>query len=55
MAKPNRGRILKKTVGWRGTCPLCKRTRVRVLWPHTIGEDKVKICKRCNSSVAANA
>ena len=50
MAKPNRGSIIKKTPGWRGTCPLCNRKRVRVLWPYSIGEDKVKICKRCNAS-----
>ena len=51
MAKPNRGRNIKRTPGWRGTCSLCKRKRVRIVWPYTMDGDKVKICKRCNSSV----
>ena len=51
MAKPNRGKTIKRIAGWRGTCPVCNRKRVRILWPYTIGEQKVKICKKCNSSV----
>jgi len=50
MAKPNRGSNIKKIPGWRGTCPVCKRKRVRTLWTYTLNEEKVKICKKCNSA-----
>ena len=55
MAKPNRGKLLKKTAGWRGTCPACKRERVKVLWASEIDGAKVKICKKCNSSASKDA
>lgn len=47
MGKSKRGRNIKKTEGWRGTCPVCKRTGVKLLWVKTEGEDTLKVCKRC--------
>ncbi|MED3563175.1 hypothetical protein [Bacillus xiapuensis] len=49
MAKRNRG----KTINYlpsrgRGTCPLCGRTRIKLLYPHTTAENvTIKVCKMC--------
>lgn len=43
MAKNKRGPCVKKEKNWRGTCPLCSRTRVKLLW----NKDKIKVCKHC--------
>ncbi|WP_425449616.1 hypothetical protein [Dethiothermospora halolimnae] len=49
MAKNYRGRHIKKSEGWRGTCPICKRTGVKVLWDSTDKEgNEIKVCKRCS-------
>ncbi|MFC0329871.1 hypothetical protein ACFOLF_31865 [Paenibacillus sepulcri] len=49
MAKTKRGRVL-----WglpsrgRGTCPVCSRTRIKLLYPRTKSDGTpVKVCKRC--------
>ena len=42
MAKAKRGKNIK-TLGWRGTCPSCKKTGVKLLWE----KDKVNVCKAC--------
>lgn len=48
MAKNYRGNNIKRESGWRGICPLCKRTGVKLLWEKVIEEDKkIKVCKRC--------
>jgi len=49
MAKSNRGKALYKLPSRaRGTCPLCGRTRIKLLYTH-VGEDgKVKVCKQCS-------
>ena len=49
MGKAKRGRNIKAD-GWRGTCPLCARTGVKLLWekPAEEGGKAVKICKRCS-------
>lgn len=47
MGKSVRGKNIKKS-GWRGTCPVCKRTGVKLLWSAKIGDEKeVNACKRC--------
>lgn len=48
MSKPKRGKHARATADWRGTCPSCERTRVKLLWTK-IADDKVqqKVCKRC--------
>jgi hypothetical protein len=51
MPKPKRGKFAKLVAGWRGTCPLCKRTGVRVLWDTTEGDQKLKVCKRCDAQI----
>ncbi|MCL2063643.1 MAG: hypothetical protein FWG98_04660 [Candidatus Cloacimonetes bacterium] len=48
MAKPNRGKTLK-TLPSRGrsTCPLCKRTGIKVIRETKIDEQTIKTCKEC--------
>lgn len=43
MAKNRRGKLIKATPGWRGTCPVCGRPRVKLVWE----KNKVKMCKLC--------
>jgi hypothetical protein len=49
MAKRNRG----KTINYlpsrgRGTCPLCGRTRIKLLYPFkTETNQTIKVCKNC--------
>ncbi|WP_169803197.1 hypothetical protein [Neobacillus novalis] len=49
MAKRNRG----KTISYlpqngRGTCPLCERTRIKLLYPYkTETNQTIKVCKNC--------
>lgn len=47
MAKAKRGRNIK-AVGWRGTCPVCNRTGVKILWDKTVDGNKTKCCKACS-------
>jgi len=47
MAKPKRGRSIKKTPGWRGVCPACSRMGVKLLWSKTVDGETLKTCKRC--------
>lgn len=49
MAKQNRGRVIKKQVGWRGTCPLCNRRRVKLVWTKVVEGKKIKVCKICGN------
>lgn len=49
MAKNKRGRGIKKIPNWRGTCPVCKRTGVKLLWDKLINNEKIKVCKACGN------
>ena len=52
MAKPNRGKNLWETPSrGRGECPVCKRSRVKVLFEQQAGDKKVKICKTCRAAI----
>jgi hypothetical protein len=42
MAKAKRGKNIKAP-GWRGTCPSCKKTGVKLLWE----KGDAKVCKAC--------
>ena len=48
MAKPRRGKTIKVMKNWRGTCPVCARTGVRIVYEKTHNEQKLKVCKRCS-------
>jgi len=45
--KTKRGNEIKKTPNWRGTCPSCSRTGVKLLWTKVDGEKNIKVCKHC--------
>ncbi len=46
MGKTTRGKNIKKTPGWRGTCPVCSRTGVKLMWTNSNDQ---KVCKKCSS------
>lgn len=48
MSKPKRGKTIRTMKNWRGECPKCHRTGVRLLWEATDEDSKkLKVCKRC--------
>ena len=47
MAKTKRGKNIKDIAGWRGTCPVCSRARVKLLWVAQKDGADVKACKVC--------
>jgi hypothetical protein len=50
MSKNHRGKGIKeKPRSGRGTCPVCKRTGVKVIYEREIDKVKTNICKICNS------
>lgn len=54
--KPHRGKTLRSLPSHgRGTCPVCKTTRIKVLYP-LIAEDgsQLTVCKRCRNKKAVS-
>lgn len=50
VGKAKRGRGIKKTANWRGSCPACERTGVKLLWEKLNDEgNSIKVCKMCGS------
>ena len=50
--KAHRGKGIRGLVSrGRGTCPLCKRENVKILYEQEAGETKIKICKICRAAV----
>lgn len=49
MAKAHRGKgLVRLPAHGRGTCPICKATRIKVLYERTAPDGKtVNVCKRC--------
>ena len=39
----------------RGTCPICKKEHIKVLYEQTIDGQQVKICKYCNAALKNKA
>lgn len=53
MSKAHRGKGLGETPNrGRGTCPLCKRTGIKVLYENEINGKNIKVCKQCKSAVS---
>ena len=46
MAKNTRGKGVKRTPNWRGTCPNCNRQGVKLLWTD---ENEQQVCKICGN------
>ncbi len=49
MAKTHRGKGIRNLPSrGRGTCPLCKRGRIKLLYDHVMPDGKtIKVCKNC--------
>ncbi len=48
MSKQKRGKYIKTLSLWRGTCPICNRKRVKLVWSKRNSEGKtINVCKRC--------
>jgi hypothetical protein len=53
MSKAHRGKGIRDQVSrGRGTCPVCKRESVKVLYELEAEGAKVKVCKTCKAAVA---
>ena len=49
MAKTHRGKVMRELPGCgRGTCPICGRTGIKIVFEITKDEQTLKVCKRCN-------
>ena len=53
MSKVHRGRPLREETpgSSRGSCPLCKRSGIKLLYEYEVDEKKLVLCKQCNSAV----
>jgi len=52
MSKAHRGKGIKDQFAHgRGTCPVCNRNNVKILYEQENGAQKIKICKICKSAV----
>jgi hypothetical protein len=51
MGKTHRGKGIRNLPGRaRGTCPVCKRTRVKLLYNRVLPDGSlVRVCKRCRT------
>ncbi|QOY35237.1 hypothetical protein AWH56_021475 [Anaerobacillus isosaccharinicus] len=48
MATITRGKVLRELSSrGRGTCPLCERTRIKLLYDYDISGVVKKVCKNC--------
>ena len=52
MSKAHRGKGIRgETAHGRGTCPVCKKIGVKVLYDQEVAGEKVKICKVCKAAI----
>ena len=53
VSKAHRGKGLHETYNrGRGTCPMCKKTGVKVVYEYEIDGAKQNICKVCKATIA---
>ncbi len=51
MSKAHRGRGIRTLLNrGRGTCPVCNRTGIKVIYEASIGGKTVKTCKTCKAA-----
>ncbi len=56
MSKNHRGTGIRSLEAHgRGTCAICKKENIKVLYETTIEEQTVKICKFCNANLKNKA
>ena len=49
MPKPKRGKLARAIKNWRGVCPICNRTGVKILWEKNDGDKALRVCKQCGA------
>jgi transcription elongation factor Elf1 len=49
MGKMKRGKNIKNIGNWRGTCSICNRTGVKLLWDKVTENGTIKVCKVCGN------
>ncbi len=53
MSKAHRGHGIDEYVKKaRGTCPICKRTGIKLLYEYDAGESKITVCKECSKALS---
>lgn len=53
MSKAHRGSGIRELVkSGRGTCPVCRRSGIKVLYENEVNKKKIKVCKECNKAIA---
>ena len=53
MSKAHRGFGIRELFNkGRGTCPICKRTGIKVVYEQSINDKKVNICKQCRAALS---
>ena len=53
MSKAHRGKGLRENFNrGRGTCPVCKKTGIKVIYEQEIDGVKQNICKICKATIA---
>ncbi|RKX93197.1 MAG: hypothetical protein DRP59_03605 [Spirochaetes bacterium] len=53
MSKARRGSGIRELVSrGRGTCPVCKRTGIKLLYENEVNGKKIMVCKECNKAIA---
>ncbi len=53
MSKSHRGAGIRELVkSGRGTCPICKRTAIKLMYEQDVNEKKFTVCKQCHSAIA---
>ena len=53
MSKAHRGKGVRELVNsGRKSCPLCKRTGIKVLYEKEVAEKKMVVCKQCSAALA---
>lgn len=56
MSKNHRGKGIKELVkSGRGTCPICKRTGIKLLYEKDIEGKKINVCKICKVTLGKKA
>ncbi|MDY4888752.1 MAG: hypothetical protein SO135_03270 [Sphaerochaetaceae bacterium] len=52
MSKAHRGFGIREQANkGRGTCPVCSRTGIKVLYENKIDDQTAKVCKQCNAKL----
>ena len=52
MSKSHRGSgIREMEKQGRGTCPVCKRSGIKLMYEHEVSGKKISVCKQCNAAI----